>query len=336
VTPLRSLARRLIATWDEVRDRPVGRLLRRVRDGVDPVVYGSWLVVTWLRTRRPATFNDKVKAKMLYDRRPGLSILADKVAVRDVIAERVGAAHLTTLYQVRERPEAIRWSELPREFVCKVNHASGGTIIVSDDPSAEDALPSWLAPGHGRLVVHPEGFDPARASEILGVWLDRPYGWSGWKREWAYRAVRPRVLVEEYLRGPDGSIPDDVKVFVFDGRCRVVQIDRDRHGDHRRDMMTPDWERLPVDFNHPRSDVPPERPERLDEMLRLAERLAEGHDFLRVDLFSLADRIVVGELTLYPASGDGTFEPRAYDRWLGSWWTLPDSYDAPELASSSA
>jgi hypothetical protein len=130
--------------------------------------------------------------------------------------------------------------------------------------------------------------------------------------------VPQRILIEEFLRGSDARIPDDFKLMVFGGRCRFVQVDYDRHGDHRRDVFTLDWERVPVDYNYPRSDDGLESPpDRLGEMIEIAERLADGHDFVRVDLYALPDRVVFGELTVYPASGNGPFDPADFGVTIG-------------------
>jgi hypothetical protein len=55
-------------------------------------------------------------------------------------------------------------------------------------------------------------------------------------------------------------------------------------------------------------------------MRRLAEVLSRDFDFVRVDLYALPDRIVVGELTHYPATGRQLFEPRAWEERLGALW----------------
>lgn len=264
---------------------------------------------------------------MLHDRRPILTTLADKVAVRDVVAKRVGEEYLTRAYQVHGQVADIDWEALPTEFVAKVSHASGGAIIVTESAQVGQALPERLVPGHGRLIVHPDSFDSARAEEVLAKWLSIPYGWAGRKREWAYRHVQARVLIEELLRGSDGAIPEDYKFMMFDGVCGWIQVDVGRHGDHRRDLFTPDWERLPVDFVYPRSEAPVPVPERLGEMMSVAASLAAGHDFLRVDLYAVPGRVVFGELTAYPEAGRGTFEPPEYDRILGELWHVPRRYD---------
>jgi hypothetical protein len=55
----------------------------------------------------------------------------------------------------------------------------------------------------------------------------------------------------------------------------------------------------------------------------VAERLAQEFDFVRVDLYALGDRIVVGELTHYPTGGNKSFEPPEWDARLGALWPRP-------------
>ncbi len=61
-------------------------------------------------------------------------------------------------------------------------------------------------------------------------------------------------------------------------------------------------------------------------MVDLAERLGAGTDFVRVDLFDLPDRLVVGELTSSPAGGDSPFHPTCWNTVFGSHWTVPRRY----------
>jgi hypothetical protein len=52
-------------------------------------------------------------------------------------------------------------------------------------------------------------------------------------------------------------------------------------------------------------------------MIRIAEELAKGHSFVRVDLYQIQDRIFFGELTFYPAAGLSIFTPSSYDQYFG-------------------
>jgi hypothetical protein len=71
-----------------------------------------------------------------------------------------------------------------------------------------------------------------------------------------------------------------------------------------------------------RNDGASVRPLRLADMTALAEKLAAGWDFLRVDLYCPNDKeIIVGELTMTPAAGRHRFYPdRTYDDIMGQKW----------------
>lgn len=319
---------RFFNAWDAIRDRPVGRVLRGTRDALDPLVYALWHGVNRWSTRTPATFNEKVRYKMVHDRRAVLTLFADKVEVRDFVERTLGSGYLPMSYQVVGAADAIDWDDLPAEFVCKVSHASGGTILVTASADRSNRLPDYTPSGHRRWVIHPDSFDRRRAEELLKRWLSTPYGWSGWKREWAYRNVRPRVLIEELLRDPEGGIPSDYKFYVFNGQCRFIEVHQGRFERFVVDRYTRNWEYMPFDWvGVSRSGEPKPPPSQLDDMVRIAERLGAEIDFVRADLYLLGDRIVFGELTHYPAGGTGRFDPAEYDELIGSWWEVPERYE---------
>ena len=59
-------------------------------------------------------------------------------------------------------------------------------------------------------------------------------------------------------------------------------------------------------------------------MISIAERLAEGIDFVRVDLYDFKDRVVFGELTNYPGGLESRFHPQhEWESVAGSFWRLP-------------
>ena len=64
-------------------------------------------------------------------------------------------------------------------------------------------------------------------------------------------------------------------------------------------------------------------PDSLDEMIRIAEILADGRVFVRVDFYEMSHQIYFGEITFYPASGFAPIVPNEWDLELGSWITLP-------------
>ena len=62
-----------------------------------------------------------------------------------------------------------------------------------------------------------------------------------------------------------------------------------------------------------------ELPDSLDEMILLAEKISRNHRFLRVDFYDVQGHIYFGELTFFPASGFGKFNPEEWDLILGNW-----------------
>jgi hypothetical protein len=296
-----------VATHARWRER--SRLIRAVR---------------LLRSRSPRTFTEKVRYKMLRDHRMLLVTFADKAAVRDYVAERVGEQYLPQAIAILSDPAELRELELPSRYVVKPTHGSGAAIVVSEWGAEDATLPpaKW---GWVYRHVRPEAADRQQLVDIAHGWMTKLYG-QGPNREWAYGHVPRAVLVEEMLAAPGGGIPDDYKFFVFHGRCHFIQVDAGRFGARTQDFYRPDWEHLPMSGG-PAWLVPArERPERLDEMISIAERLAAETDFVRVDLYSLPDRIVFGELTSYPAGGESPFEPVSFNADFGRPWTVPARY----------
>jgi teichuronopeptide biosynthesis TupA-like protein len=249
--------------------------------------------------RRPTTFNEKIHWIRRYERSPLLTRLADKVAVRDYVAERCGARVLPEAIGVWERVEEIPWATLPLPCVLKVNWGSGMNWFCRDRAS----------------------LDVARAAAQLTAWMSRNYYWN--HREWAYKNIRPpRILGERLLLTPAGQIPPDYKMFCFDGVPRFVQVDNDRFGSHTKDLYAMPWRRLDVAYHYPASgrDQPP--PPQIEALLEMAAALSRGIPFVRVDGYDLGDRIAFGECTLYPNAGLVPFEPAAFDAELGSWLTV--------------
>jgi len=251
----------------------------------------------------PQTFNEKIAYKILFDRRPLLTLVADKIRVRDYVKQRVGDACLTRLYQTCRTPQEIDWSALPRRFIVKASHGSGMTAIVHDKEEVD----------RGALFRTLEG------------WLHTNYYYAC-RREWAYRDITPTLMLEELLTDKRGHVPVDFKFFVFDGRATYLQIDLDRFSQHTRTLYNRDLQRLDVKFHYPTYEGQFDFPANIAEMFELASRLASGFDFIRVDLYNVAGRIFFGELTNYPEEGRGVFDPPEYDAIFGAQWRLPARY----------
>ena len=276
------------------------------------------------KTSRPRTFNEKVRYKMLRDRRPLVVTFADKVAVREYVAATVGADYLPQCYGVLDDAAQLSGLDLPEEFVVKPTHGSGGVVVVSRQAPAGNRLPE---PGGAwtHRQVRPGAFEPTDLERVCAEWLGDLFG-GGPNHEWAYGRVPRRILVEELLRGANGGVPEDYKFFVFHGRCRYIQVVTSRFRGPTDDFYLPSWEKLGLSSGRPSAGARVSRPRRLGDMLELVERLGAETDFVRVDLYDLPDRIVFGELTNYPAGGYAPFVPTSFDLEFGRQWKVPRRY----------
>ena len=154
-------------------------------------------------------------------------------------------------------------SRLPREFVAKASHASGGVWIVADcaqEPFRVEGH-EWreLDPGQGwsRVLTRPDSLDWDAFRTTLSRWLSARF--TDTHAAWAYLGIPPRILFEEVLREASGELARDYKIFVFNGTARVVQTHTDRFGVHRQSMYLRDWTPLEVELGIPADRSRPSR-----------------------------------------------------------------------------
>lgn len=274
----------------------------------------------WLRFRAqalrrpPVTLNEKIRVHMVYSREPDLTRMADKFAVRGLVEERVGKQYLPELLGVFDRADAVLApGAYPRRCAIKATHGSGATLLIDDSLDPGHAIiprPRPIFPWDSNVRLHPDDVEPWALWRLLDAWLRSDY--SRLKAEWAYRNVPHRILVEELL-DVDGEPPADYKFWCVHGTVRFFLVDEGRFGRHTRSVHRPDGTPLPATIKrYPAPESPPNlSPPVLTEMLGLAEALAEGLDMIRVDLYALPGRVVVGELTNYPGGGMARMRPDA-------------------------
>ena len=254
-----------------------------------------------LRAWDRMSFNDKVTYRRLRVRNPVFRTFCDKLRMRAYVAARLGPKSVPDLLDVGEHPS--HFAERKGPYVLKPNHGSGMVTFVGEDEVASvDQLREaarWLALDYARRY-----------------------------REWGYGGARPLLIAEEVLRSPSGAYPPpDYKLFTFDGEVRLVEVVPGPDGEHPWTLMRPDWSRVTAKPLDPESDTPdPVRPPNLDVMLRWASELGGAAEFLRVDLYDVGDRVLVGELTPYPGGGNASFDPPGLDADLGRMWRTRPGY----------
>jgi len=248
------------------------------------------------RLLRPRTFNECIVRRKLFVREPLFRIFADKYAVRQYVASKVSPDILPKLYCVESDPQQIRFDALPSRFVVKPTHGSGWVRVIHD----RDAL------------------DRTELIRTCQKWLAIDY--YNVLREPQYKEIPRRIMIEEFIDDGSGSSPRDYKFFVFSGRVQHIQIDGDRFTGHRRLLYTRNWQDTGVRFHYDRIETPLTKPPHLDLMLRMAEALSGGLDFIRVDLYDTERQVYFGEMTATPGCGAELFDPLAMDEHLGKLW----------------
>lgn len=290
--------------------RRLRRLWRRIRSvaALLPPMGFQWLRhLLWhgtrLPLRHPRTLTHHLYHKMAHDRDPLLRVTSDKFALRGFVEARLGPGHLPDLYALLDAPEELHALTLPSRYVVKATHGSGMTSLVRRDATDTRAA-----------IVR-----QARR------WLATPY----WRKngEWGYRGIQPRLIVEELLGHEEPDVPPDWKWLCFGGRAALVQVDFNRFTGHTRNFYYPDGTTAPVRMYYPQGPTIA-LPSTWGTMRAIAERLSSEFAFVRVDLYSLGERIVVGEMTHYPTGGNKSFEPPDWDDSLGALWPPPPRVSA--------
>jgi hypothetical protein len=181
-----------------------------------------------------------------------------------------------------------------------------------------------VKPTHGSqwIWIHDgtKPLDLASLQRTAEEWMRTDY--YSRSREWAYRGAKRRLLVEEYLE-VDGEAAPDYRMFCFDGVLRFVEVVYGRFTNHEENHYDRDWTLL--DFcwgGYPVCRHPRPRPRHFERMVEVAERLAAGMDFVRVDLYHLDDGVRFGEMSTNHSRGLLAFDPVEWDAEFGRHWRL--------------
>lgn len=243
----------------------------------------------------PSTFNEKLQWLKLYNRKDIYTTMVDKYEVKKYVANIIGEEYIIPTIGIYDKFEDINFDELPSQFVMKCTHDSGGLVIVDDKSK----------------------MDINEAKRIFLRFLKRNYYYTG--REWPYKNVKPRIIIEKYMIDSKTKELRDYKFFCFNGVVKFFKIDFDRFIKHKANYYDVNGKILPFgeEICPPDQSKKLDMPKKLDKMLVLAEKLSKNIPFLRVDFYEINDKVYFGELTFYPASGFGRFIPEEWDKKIG-------------------
>ena len=214
--------------------------------------------------------------------------------------------YLPKLYGIYKSVDEIDFSKLPQSFVLKTNHDCGGVVLVKDKESFLKDSKSFS-----------ESMD--KLTQHLNTNFYTMY------REWHYKDIEPRIFAEEMLletnANGEAKVPSDYKIHCF-GKTQYIQVDTDRFVEHTRSVFDENWNLMPFSLCYPQSTMPPSKPLNFMVMLTIATRLSMPFAMLRVDLYNIQGKIIVGELTFTHGGGTEKFTPNEWDKKLGGLWKL--------------
>lgn len=255
----------------------------------------------WPNLDNPKTFQEKLQWLKLNDRKPIYATMVDKYEAKSFLKERVGEEFVIPTIGIYDKVSQIDYSQLPDSFVMKTTHDSG-TVVVCQDKS--------------KLNIK-------ETNKFLSKRQKRNYYLT--EREWPYKNVKPRIIIEENINKEGGEL-NDYKFYCFNGEPKILYItsNRSKEGGLREDYFDIKGNHIEVtQKGYPNNQITPLLPQNFNIMKDLARILSAGIPHLRVDFYEIGGKIYVGELTFSDGGGYASFDPESYNRIIGDWLVLP-------------
>lgn len=251
----------------------------------------------------PISFNEKLQWLKLYDRKKEYTKMVDKYESKLYVSKIIGEEYIIPTLALYDSFDEIDFSKLPNQFVIKTTHDSGGVVICKNKNK----------------------FNINLAKKKINNSLKNNYYYSG--REWPYKNVKPKIIIEEYMEDSKDKSMQDYKLFCFNGEPKYILVCSDRDTNLKETFFNLNWGKAPFKRSQHETDYSINRPSKLEEMKKLAKKLSKDIPFLRVDFYEINNKVYFGELTFYPASGFSKFDPEMWDKKLGEMIKLPSKKD---------
>ena len=243
----------------------------------------------------PQTFNEKMQWLKVHDRDPRKATLSDKLAMRPEVAAITGEQALPQVYRTWDRAQDIDFTGLPERFIVKCNNGSDMMLRVTDAST----------------------IDMDEVRKKAKGWLRRDFAAEYFEMQ--YAEMEPRIFAEEWI----DDIEWEYQAWVFNGKTQYVAAIQQPHGVNEKQFFSPDWEKLPFVSSQPEYQGVVERPDCLEQIIELSERLSEGFLFVRVDWYGTGHGLMFSETTFTPAFGNVRWDPAEYNLKAGQLLHLP-------------
>lgn len=268
----------------------------------------AWAKISYYRCygqncnlKEPKTFSEKLLWLWLnnYRNNPLISQLSDKYEVRKFIADKGLERILNELYFVTDDAETIHLKDLPDKFALKLSQGWNTNLICDDKAKlTEEELRNVLAKwSRGQF------FYDLSAAKI-----------GGFKR----KQLPKHYICEKYLEDRNHHIPDDIKIYCFNGVPTAILLIADRFGEKKGCFVDTDWNFMaPCNSKYQTFEKLPSKPASLSKMIEVAKVLSAPFSFVRVDLYEVDDKPIFGEMTFFPNGCTGTQETVVDGKTMG-------------------
>lgn len=254
-----------------------------------------------LNLDNPVLYSEKLQWLKLYDRKKIYTTMVDKCDAKKYVSSIIGDKYIIPTLGVYNSFDEINFDKLPNQFVIKCTHDSGGLVIVKDKK---------------KLNIK-------EAKKKINKSLKKNYFYG--TREWPYKDVKPRIIVEKYMEDKKNNTMRDYKFFCFNGVPKLMYISEGLENHKTASMSFYDMNFKLSDCkrkDYKLLDYMPDKPKNFDKMKKFAEILSKNIPHLRVDFYEINGELYFGELTFFTCSGFIPFEDKKWDRILGDYINL--------------
>lgn len=263
------------------------------------------------------SFKDKLK---IYFKSPPKRLdywvpYVDKVLFKEY-AKSKGVPCFRTIQGPFKNFDNLKLENIPKDCVIKANNGAGRNIGIKN----------------GKII-----FGPYKGNDLKNVWNKLKPIINRWKKPYDrkkqphYKYIIPKIFVEELI----DPIPIDYKVFVFNGTAKMMMVYKDRFSNLKSYLYDTNWNKLDCAFSVRMGNSNLPRPKNLKNIIKTAEKLADGLQFVRVDLYILNGTIFGGEMTFSPAGGRGKFLTKRcsdkFVKYFDGTTTTSDQFNLPLL-----
>lgn len=249
-----------------------------------------------LNLNNPETFNEKLQWLKLHDRKSNYTIMVDKYEVKSYVSKLIGDQYIIPTIGVYNKFSEIDFDKLPNQFVIKCTHDSGGIIICKNK----------------------EQLDIKSVNKTITKLLKRNFYYQG--REWPYKNVSPKIIIEKYMEDKNNKSMVDYKFFCFNGKPEIMYISEglENHDTAQMSFYNMDFELMTIKRkDYKLLEHIPKKPKNFEKMKEFASILSKNIPHLRVDFYEINEKLYFGELTFYTCSGFIPFETLEQDLMLG-------------------